>query len=84
MQQIGMRACGLLIPARPTFKYQNKKIPYTNWIELAAPMSKGYINTWKVILASKWLGSPPFISHNKVIWKGWEQPQVLGTYDHHG
>ena len=41
-------------------------------------MGKGYINTWKVILASN------RISHNKVIWKGWEQPQVLGTYDHHG
>ena len=26
--------------------------------------------TWKIIPVGKWLGSPPFISHGKPIWKG--------------
>ena len=25
---------------------------------------------WRIIPASKWLGSPPFISHEKATWKG--------------
>ena len=26
--------------------------------------------TWRIIPVSKWLGSPPFISHKKAIWNG--------------
>ena len=26
--------------------------------------------TWMIITVSKWLGSPPYISHEKAIWKG--------------
>ena len=26
--------------------------------------------TWRIIPVSKWLGSPPFISHKNAIWKG--------------
>ena len=26
--------------------------------------------TWRIIPVSKWLGSPPFISYKKAIWKG--------------
>ena len=29
-----------------------------------------YMTTWRIIPVSKWLGSPPFISHEKAIWKG--------------
>ena len=25
---------------------------------------------WRIIPVSKWLGSPPFMSHEKAIWKG--------------
>ena len=29
---------------------------------------------WRIMPVSKWLGSPPFISHGKVIWKGSHNP----------
>ena len=32
--------------------------------------SKVPAGTWRLIPVSKWLGSPPFISHEKAIWKG--------------
>ncbi len=37
------------------------------------------VGTWRIIPVSKWLGSPPFISHKKAIWKGnnptnWDDP----------
>ena len=33
-----------------------------------------YMTAWRIILVSKWLGSPPFISHEKAIWKGSHNP----------
>ena len=34
--------------------------------------------TWRIIPVSKWLGSPPFISHKKAIWKGSHNPILTG------
>ena len=34
---------------------------------------------FQIIPVSKWLGSPPFISHEKAIWKGTHNP-TYGTY----
>ena len=44
------------------------------------------LSTWRIILISKWLGSPTFISHETAIWKRqnptWltSQPWSLTTY----
>ena len=35
-------------------------------------------------LESQWLGSPPFVSHGKVIWKGGRFPQLGDENDHRG
>ncbi len=34
--------------------------------------------SWGIISVTKWLGSPPFISQNKAIWKGtkWDPPSL--------
>ncbi len=35
-------------------------------------------HTWRIIPDSKWLGSPPFISHETAIWKGAHNPILRG------
>ena len=44
--------------------------------KMLAPKIKGH--TWRIIPFSKWLGSPPFISHKKAIWKGSHNPILRG------
>ena len=65
--------------------YQTTKWPNfipKRWVGHFSSLSKGsreltipkkvtaWITTWRIIPVSKWLGSPPFISHETPIWKG--------------
>ena len=40
--------------------------------------NKTDMHIWRIIPVSKWLGSPPFISHETPIWKGSHNPILRG------
>ncbi len=53
------------------------------WVSWDFFVSLGvWVWTWRIIPVSKWLGSPPFISHKKAIWKGSHNPILRGFTNH--
>ena len=88
-QIFSMKEKLLIQLARPSFFQLNVGIKEifnrTHWLSNSSiatergPLGFGPIQflmegTWRIIPVSKWLGSPPFISHKKAVCKGSHNP----------
>ncbi len=48
----------------------------------SGPLPRWQVDTWRIIPLSKKLGSPPFISHKKAIWKRKKPVRGLTNHGH--
>ncbi len=62
----------------PRFGCASKMMRDPSW-SVGSPVTGPRVpSTWRIIPVTKWLGSPPFISHEKAVWKGSHNPILRG------